>query len=80
VPVFIQGSGRAWPRGRTLPRPAKVRVTFGPPQIFERRAADGRKRDYEDVSRRMMAAIGRLAGGALEGKATSDVVTAKAVR
>jgi 1-acyl-sn-glycerol-3-phosphate acyltransferase len=65
VPVFIQGSGRAWPRGRTLPRPAKVRVTFGPPQIFERRDADGRKRDYEAVSRRMMAAIGRLADGRL---------------
>ena len=65
VPVFIQGSGRAWPRGRTLPRPAKVRVTFGPPQIFERRDADGRKRDYEAVSRRMMAAIGRLTDGRL---------------
>ena len=65
VPVFIEGSGRAWPRGRTLPRPAKVRVTFGAPQIFERRDADGRKRDYEAVSRRMMAAIGRLADGRL---------------
>ena len=62
VPVFVQGSGRAWPRGQTLPRPAKVTVTFGHPQVFERRNADGRKTDYEEVSRRIMAAIGRLAG------------------
>jgi 1-acyl-sn-glycerol-3-phosphate acyltransferase len=75
VPVFIQGSGRAWPRGRTLPRPAKVRVTFGPPQIFERRDVDGRKRDYEDVSRRMMAAIGRIAGGGLGEDADPLIMT-----
>ena len=73
VPVFIQGSGRAWPRGRTLPRPAKVVVTFGPPEVFERRDANGRKTDYEIVSRRMMGAIERLAGGGLE---TDEVTTA----
>ena len=61
VPVFVEGSGRAWPRGRRLPRPAKVTVTFGPPKVFERKDAEGRKRDYEAVSREMMAAIGRLA-------------------
>ena len=61
VPVFIEGSGRAWPRGQTLPRPAKVRVTFGALMKFERRDAEGRKTDYEMVSRRLMAAIDRLA-------------------
>jgi 1-acyl-sn-glycerol-3-phosphate acyltransferase len=61
VPVFVQGSGRAWPRGRRLPRPAKVTVTFGPPRVFERRDAEGRKTGYEAVSREIMAAIGRLA-------------------
>ena len=63
VPVLIEGSGRAWPRGRRLPRPAKVTVTFGPPKVFERKDAEGRKTDYEAVSREMMAAIGRLMGG-----------------
>jgi 1-acyl-sn-glycerol-3-phosphate acyltransferase len=63
VPVFIEGSGRAWPRGRSLPRPAKVTVTFGPPMTFGRRDADGRKTEYDAVSRAMMAAIGRLASG-----------------
>lgn len=61
VPVFIHGSGRAWPRGQRLPRPAKVIVTFGKPLTFPRKDADGRKTDYEAVSRAMMAAIGRLA-------------------
>jgi 1-acyl-sn-glycerol-3-phosphate acyltransferase len=61
VPVFIRGSGRAWPRGQHLPRPAKVIVTFGEPLRFDRKDAEGRKTDYEAVSRAMMAAIGRLA-------------------
>ena len=64
VPVFIRGSGRAWPRGQRLPRPAKVIVTFGEPMIFERKDAEGRKTDYEAVSRAMMTAIGRLAEAA----------------
>jgi len=71
VPVFVQGSGRAWPRGRTLPRPAKVTVTFGPAHVFERRDANGRKTDYEAVSRRMMAEIGRLASGDVDGERPS---------
>jgi 1-acyl-sn-glycerol-3-phosphate acyltransferase len=61
VPALIVGSGRAWPRGRKLPRPTKVTVTFGPPTVFERKDAEGRKTDYEMVSREMMAMIGRLA-------------------
>jgi 1-acyl-sn-glycerol-3-phosphate acyltransferase len=71
VPVFIEGSGRAWPRGQRLPRPARVTVTFGPPKVFERKDAEGRKTDYEAVSREMMAAIGRLAGG-MPGGAEGD--------
>ena len=61
VPVFVKGSGRAWPRGQRLPTLAKVMVAFGPPMVFARRSPDGRKMDYEAVSREMMAAIARLA-------------------
>jgi 1-acyl-sn-glycerol-3-phosphate acyltransferase len=60
VPAYIAGTGRAWPRGRKLPRPAKVQVRFGPPMRF---AADGsrdRKTQYEAASREMMAAIASL--------------------
>jgi cytidylate kinase len=60
VPVFVRGSERAWPRGRRLPRPAKVRVTFGAPLRFERPAGGDRKDYYDSVSRDMMAAIARL--------------------
>jgi len=60
VPVFVRGSGRAWPRGRRLPRPAKVVVTFGPPLRFERPAGAGKKEYYDAVSRDMIAAIARL--------------------
>lgn len=59
VPVYISGSGRAWPRGRKLPRPAKVTVRFGAPLAFGDNG--GRKKEvYEAASREMMAAIARL--------------------
>jgi 1-acyl-sn-glycerol-3-phosphate acyltransferase len=63
VPVFIQGSGRAWPRGRKLPRPAKVTVTFGKALRFEAERGADRKRQYEIASREMMEAITRLKDG-----------------
>jgi 1-acyl-sn-glycerol-3-phosphate acyltransferase len=59
IPVYISGSGRAWPRGRRWPRPAKVTVTFGPPLRFSAVGAP-RKELYEAASREMMAAIARL--------------------
>ena len=68
VPAYVSGSGRAWPRGRRLPRPAKVVVTFGAPLRFEPAVGAERKKQYEDASRRMMAAIAdlrdRTVGGA----------------
>ena len=60
VPVYVSGSGRAWPRGRRLPRPVKVVVTFGPPLKFQRTVGPQRKAQYETASREMMAAIGAL--------------------
>ena len=35
VPVYVSGTGAALPRGRSLPRPTRVRVTFGPPLTFK---------------------------------------------
>ena len=57
VPVYVQGSGRALPRGAVLPRPARVTVTFGAPIRFVRKR--GRTR-YQEVSDEIMAAVGRL--------------------
>jgi len=60
VPVYISGSGRAWPRGRRLPRPTRVTVWFGEPMSFARQSGSSRKEAYEAASQAMMAAIGRL--------------------
>jgi 1-acyl-sn-glycerol-3-phosphate acyltransferase len=60
VPAYVHGTGRAWPRGRRLPRPVKVRVTFGAPLRFERATGAERKGQYEAASRQMMTAIAEL--------------------
>lgn len=60
VPVYISGSGRSWPRGARLPRPAKIMVRFGPPMRFGTGDRAARKESYEAASREMMAAIARL--------------------
>jgi 1-acyl-sn-glycerol-3-phosphate acyltransferase len=67
VPVYVSGSGRAWPRERRLPRPAKVMVTFGPPLRFQRATGPERKAQYETASRQMMAAIAELRDRAVGG-------------
>ena len=64
VPVYVSGSGAALPRGRAVPRPHKVRVTFGPPLVFkpEGKTAgdDGRKEAYREAAQEMMRAIAQL--------------------
>ena len=60
IPVYISGSGRAWPRGRALPRPARVAVWFGEPMRFAQPQGSRRKESYEAASQAMMAAIARL--------------------
>jgi 1-acyl-sn-glycerol-3-phosphate acyltransferase len=74
VPVFVSGSGAALPRGRALPRPTKVRVSFGPPLNFKsesqsrndgpgqgkRAGDDGRKEAYREAAQEMMRAIAQL--------------------
>lgn len=60
VPAYIEGSGRALPRGRWLPRLAKIRVRFGPPLSVSEDGRPNRKERYREVSRQMMAAIARL--------------------
>ena len=74
VPVHIQGSGQALPRGTVLPRPRRVTVTFGAPIRFGRER--GRAR-YQEVSDEIMAAIGRLKTEARRGQpaATEDTPT-----
>jgi 1-acyl-sn-glycerol-3-phosphate acyltransferase len=60
VPVYVSGSGRAWPKGARFPRPARVRVAFGEPLRFDAKRGGDRREQYEAASRAMMAAIARL--------------------
>jgi 1-acyl-sn-glycerol-3-phosphate acyltransferase len=60
VPVYITGSGRAWPKGRRLPRRARVTVTFGLPLTFSAAGQGTRKERYAEASRVMMSAIAAL--------------------
>jgi 1-acyl-sn-glycerol-3-phosphate acyltransferase len=60
VPVYLSGTGRAWPRGRRVPRPAKITVHFGPALVLPRHEGRDRRQHYEAVSRAMMAAITEL--------------------
>jgi 1-acyl-sn-glycerol-3-phosphate acyltransferase len=40
VPCFIDGSFRAWPKGRRIPWPTKVRLIAGVPRNYRTRGAD----------------------------------------
>jgi 1-acyl-sn-glycerol-3-phosphate acyltransferase len=60
VPVYVSGSGGAWPRGRRFPRRSRVTVTFGAPLVFEAREVGARKERYAEVTQAMMGAIARL--------------------
>jgi 1-acyl-sn-glycerol-3-phosphate acyltransferase len=60
VPVYISGTGRALPRGQALPRPAKVRVRFGPPLTFKAPPGDARREHYRTATAEMMQAIAQL--------------------
>lgn len=65
VPVYVSGSGRALPRGRLVPRPAKVVVRFGPALSFAVAPDDARRARYREVAEEMMRAVARLRDEAL---------------
>ncbi len=63
VPVWIEGTFEALPRGRSWPRLRKVRVHFGKPfhpqEILEHAGTD-RRRAYDLLAEEMMKRIGAL--------------------
>src|SRR5205085_5296431 len=40
LPCYLQGAFRAWPKGRRLPRPKKVRLVVGTPCNYSSRNAN----------------------------------------
>ncbi len=73
VPAYVEGTGRALPRGRVLPRPVKVRVSFGAPLSFGKVEGAHRKERYLEASREMMAAIARLKQVAERGMSATEI-------
>lgn len=63
LPTLIEGSGRALPRGRWLPRWAKIRVSFGPPFSLAAREDSGRRNRYLEASRQIMTRIAEIKEG-----------------
>jgi len=59
VPVRITGSYEAFPRGRALPRRAKVTATVGPPIVFESEMNNARDA-YVNLSAEIFAAMATL--------------------
>jgi 1-acyl-sn-glycerol-3-phosphate acyltransferase len=40
LPCYLQGTFRAWPKGRRLPRPKKIRLIVGEPRNYSSRTAN----------------------------------------
>jgi len=61
VPVFIDGSGAAMPRGASFMRPRKIRIAFGEPfRLPERSEGIGSKEYYQRCADEMMDRIGQV--------------------
>jgi len=61
VPCFIDGSFRAWPKGRRLPRPGKVRLIVGQPRNYRTRSAD--KIEIAAIAAELRDAVTELSQG-----------------
>lgn len=61
VPVYVDGTYRAWPKGATWIKPKKVRVYFGKPILPEEFGLDQKgKPDYDKIVQLVMERIGEL--------------------
>jgi 1-acyl-sn-glycerol-3-phosphate acyltransferase len=61
VPCHLEGGGRAWPKGRIVPRPRKLRLRIGPPRRYGNleKSADSVKAICADLH----DAVARLGAG-----------------
>lgn len=63
LPVAMFNTERALPPGRTIPRPTKVGIRFGPPLTFEEyQGQAGKAKARRAVTDQIVAAIGALSG------------------
>ncbi len=60
LPCRLEGTFRAWPKGRRFPRPRKVRLRIGAPRNFAARGAE--KNEIASELRRAIAQLGESDG------------------
>jgi 1-acyl-sn-glycerol-3-phosphate acyltransferase len=61
LPCYLQGAFRAWPKGRRLPRPKKVRLIVGAPRNYSSRRAN--KIDICTIAAELHRAVTELGEG-----------------
>jgi 1-acyl-sn-glycerol-3-phosphate acyltransferase len=64
IPAVVRGTERILPPGRTIPRPGRITVAFGPaldPAELDRKGAGREKR--ERIASALRDEVARLAGG-----------------
>jgi 1-acyl-sn-glycerol-3-phosphate acyltransferase len=63
VPAYIMGSFDAWPVHRKIPRPAKIRVLYGPPMHIDGMKAEEICRVIDETFHRLQAESQQIWGG-----------------
>lgn len=58
LPCHVQGTFRAWPKGRRLPRPGKVRLIIGAPRNYSERSLE--KSDLCAIASELQRAVTEL--------------------
>ena len=58
VPCRLQGAHAAWPKGKLVPRPRRIRLVMGPPRIYD--AVEPGKPGAEHVAEDLREAIRAL--------------------
>ena len=58
LPCYLDGAFRAWPKGRRLPRPTKVRLIVGEPHNYASRSAD--RMDLATIASELQRAVTEL--------------------
>jgi 1-acyl-sn-glycerol-3-phosphate acyltransferase len=61
LPCYLQGAFRAWPKGRRLPRPKKVRLIVGTPRNYSSRRAS--KINFCTIAAELNCAVKELGKG-----------------